>query len=98
MLQRKIINIWRCRFLRQIRQENFVKMVWPDDCHAVVKGMRDYTNEGTMTVRVGKVSEYHKKINRQLVYNLSLKKRCRGPYTHRHVCLTCMCKQKISQP
>lgn len=59
LMERGDIVAWRCRFLREIKQENFDDIIWLDETwintgHSKKQGWTDDTVQGTMQVPIGK--------------------------------------------
>lgn len=59
LMERGDIIAWRCKFLRDIKNENFNEIVWVDETwvnvgHSQKKGWTDDSVEGTMAAPVGK--------------------------------------------
>lgn len=59
LLERSDIVTWRCKFLREVIQQNFDSIVWLDETwvnasHSRAKGWTDDSVEGTMPVPIGK--------------------------------------------
>ncbi|XP_054267245.1 uncharacterized protein LOC128989381 [Macrosteles quadrilineatus] len=61
LLERNDIVAWRCRFLREVKDLNFDKIVWLDETwvntgHTLARGWTDETTEGTLAAPIGKGS------------------------------------------
>lgn len=59
IMERADIVAWRCRFLREIRNENFDEIIWIDETwantnHSLKKGWTDDTSSSTMVAPLGK--------------------------------------------
>lgn len=59
LMERGDIVAWRCRFLREIKKENFSDLVWIDETwvntsHSLKKGWTDNSIQGTMGIPIGK--------------------------------------------
>lgn len=59
LMERGDIVAWRCRFLREIKKENFDEIVWLDETwvntgHCLKRGWTDDSVLGTMNIPIGK--------------------------------------------
>ena len=59
IMERSDVAAWRCRFLRQIKDENFDNIIWLDETwvnagHCLKQGWTDESLQGTMLTPIGK--------------------------------------------